>query len=179
MAPKRRTTRLNPETTPAATATTTTTVTNALLQPMIDQGVIAILAKRDANTNGVDNHNSGTGARRNERATRTFYEGMSKAEKQQQPLGKPSGAQCSSQGVCGRACRNKPRLQRRDGQVRERKKKIKSTNHPGFHDLFPEDLPGLPSTRQAEFQIDLIPGAAPVARAPYRLAPSEMKELSE
>ncbi|GJY55352.1 putative reverse transcriptase domain-containing protein [Tanacetum coccineum] len=41
------------------------------------------------------------------------------------------------------------------------------------------DLPGLPSTRQVEFQIDLVPGAAPVARAPYRLAPSEMKELSE
>ncbi|GKB42496.1 putative reverse transcriptase domain-containing protein [Tanacetum coccineum] len=42
-----------------------------------------------------------------------------------------------------------------------------------------EDLPGLPLTRQVEFQIDLVPGAAPVARAPYRLAPSEMKELSE
>ncbi|GJR83533.1 putative reverse transcriptase domain-containing protein [Tanacetum coccineum] len=42
-----------------------------------------------------------------------------------------------------------------------------------------EDLPGLPLTQQVEFQIDLIPGAAPVARAPYRLAPSEMKELSE
>ncbi|GJX42212.1 putative reverse transcriptase domain-containing protein, partial [Tanacetum coccineum] len=46
-------------------------------------------------------------------------------------------------------------------------------------DVFPEDLPGLPPTRQVEFQIDLIPDAAPVARAPYRLAPSEMKELSE
>ncbi|GKF81170.1 hypothetical protein Tco_0239772, partial [Tanacetum coccineum] len=32
---------------------------------------------------------------------------------------------------------------------------------------------------QRKFQIDLIPGAAPIARAPYRLAPSEMKELSE
>ncbi|GJV80751.1 putative reverse transcriptase domain-containing protein [Tanacetum coccineum] len=48
-----------------------------------------------------------------------------------------------------------------------------------FPKVFPEDLPGLPPTRQVEFQIDLIPGAAPVARAPYRLAPSEMKELSE
>ncbi|GKD35880.1 putative reverse transcriptase domain-containing protein, partial [Tanacetum coccineum] len=45
--------------------------------------------------------------------------------------------------------------------------------------VFPEDLPGIPSTRQVEFQIDLIPGAAPVAREPYRLAPSEMKELSD
>ncbi|GKA36441.1 hypothetical protein Tco_0722932 [Tanacetum coccineum] len=41
------------------------------------------------------------------------------------------------------------------------------------------DLPGLPLTRQVEFQIDLIHGAAPAARAPYRLALSEMKELSE
>ncbi|GJZ54506.1 putative reverse transcriptase domain-containing protein [Tanacetum coccineum] len=48
-----------------------------------------------------------------------------------------------------------------------------------FPEVFPEDLPGLPPTRQVEFQIDLIPGAAPVARVPYRLAPSEMKELSE
>ncbi|GJS72517.1 putative reverse transcriptase domain-containing protein [Tanacetum coccineum] len=37
----------------------------------------------------------------------------------------------------------------------------------------------LPPTRQVEFQIDLIPGVAPVARSPYRLAPSEMKELSD
>ncbi|GJW95220.1 putative reverse transcriptase domain-containing protein [Tanacetum coccineum] len=48
-----------------------------------------------------------------------------------------------------------------------------------FPEVFPEELPGLPPTRQVEFQIDLMPGAAPVARAPYRLAPSEMKELSE
>ncbi|GKB46818.1 putative reverse transcriptase domain-containing protein [Tanacetum coccineum] len=47
-----------------------------------------------------------------------------------------------------------------------------------FLEVFPEDLPGLPPVRQVEFQIDLILGAAPVARAPYRLAPSEMQELS-
>nr|GFA62159.1 putative reverse transcriptase domain-containing protein [Tanacetum cinerariifolium] len=48
-----------------------------------------------------------------------------------------------------------------------------------FPKVFPEDLSGLPPTRQVVFQIDLIPGAAPIARAPYRLAPPEMKELSE
>ncbi|GKC43198.1 putative reverse transcriptase domain-containing protein, partial [Tanacetum coccineum] len=48
-----------------------------------------------------------------------------------------------------------------------------------FPDVFPEDLLGLPPTQQVEFQIDLVPSAAPVARAPYRLTPSEMKELSE
>nr|GFA15912.1 putative reverse transcriptase domain-containing protein [Tanacetum cinerariifolium] len=45
-----------------------------------------------------------------------------------------------------------------------------------FLDVFPEELPGLPLVRQVEFQIDLISRAAPVARAPYRLAPSEMQE---
>nr|GFC62684.1 putative reverse transcriptase domain-containing protein [Tanacetum cinerariifolium] len=49
----------------------------------------------------------------------------------------------------------------------------------GSNQVFPEDLPSLPPTRQVEFQIDLVPGAAPVARAPYRLVPSEMKELEE
>ncbi|GJR49852.1 putative reverse transcriptase domain-containing protein [Tanacetum coccineum] len=48
-----------------------------------------------------------------------------------------------------------------------------------FPDVFPEDLPGLPSARPVEFQIDIIPGAAPVAQALYRLAPSKMKELSK
>ncbi|GKA22741.1 reverse transcriptase domain-containing protein [Tanacetum coccineum] len=48
-----------------------------------------------------------------------------------------------------------------------------------FPKVFPEDLPGIPPTRQVEFRIDLVPGATPVARAPYRLAPSEMKELAE
>ncbi|KAJ9555800.1 hypothetical protein OSB04_010414 [Centaurea solstitialis] len=46
-----------------------------------------------------------------------------------------------------------------------------------FPDVFPEDLPGLPSERQVEFHIDLTPGAAPIARTPYRLAPTEMKEM--
>ncbi|GJZ06708.1 reverse transcriptase domain-containing protein [Tanacetum coccineum] len=48
-----------------------------------------------------------------------------------------------------------------------------------FLEVFPEDLPGLPPIRQEEFQIDLISGAAPVTRAPYRLAPLEMQELSD
>ncbi|GKD37366.1 putative reverse transcriptase domain-containing protein [Tanacetum coccineum] len=45
----------------------------------------------------------------------------------------------------------------------------------GFSKVFPEDLPGLPPARQVEFQIDLVPGAAPVARSPYRLALSKMQ----
>ncbi|GKA58124.1 putative reverse transcriptase domain-containing protein [Tanacetum coccineum] len=41
-----------------------------------------------------------------------------------------------------------------------------------------KDLSGLPPQRQVEFRTDLIPGAMPVAKSPYRLAPSEMQELS-
>nr|GEU45233.1 hypothetical protein [Tanacetum cinerariifolium] len=47
-----------------------------------------------------------------------------------------------------------------------------------FPEVFPKDLPGLPPTRQVEFQIDLVPGAAPVAQASYRLAPLKIQELS-
>nr|GEW35373.1 putative reverse transcriptase domain-containing protein [Tanacetum cinerariifolium] len=48
-----------------------------------------------------------------------------------------------------------------------------------FLEVFPEDLPGIPHICQLEFQIDLIRGAVPVARAPYQLAPSKMQELSD
>ncbi|GJT62926.1 putative reverse transcriptase domain-containing protein [Tanacetum coccineum] len=47
-----------------------------------------------------------------------------------------------------------------------------------FHGVFPEDLSGLPPSREVEFYIDLILGAMPVAKSPYRLAPTEMQELS-
>ncbi|GJS82883.1 putative reverse transcriptase domain-containing protein [Tanacetum coccineum] len=48
-----------------------------------------------------------------------------------------------------------------------------------FPKVFPDDLSGLPPPRQVKFRIELMPGSAPVTRAPYRLAPSEMKELSD
>nr|GFA54503.1 putative reverse transcriptase domain-containing protein [Tanacetum cinerariifolium] len=48
-----------------------------------------------------------------------------------------------------------------------------------FLEVFPEDLLGIPPARPVEFQIDLVPGVVPVARAPYRLAPSEIKELAK
>ncbi|GJT10030.1 putative reverse transcriptase domain-containing protein [Tanacetum coccineum] len=53
-------------------------------------------------------------------------------------------------------------------------------NVPVIHDfleVFLEEFPGLPPSRQVEFRIDFVPGAAPVICAPYRLAPSKMKEL--
>nr|GEZ42323.1 putative reverse transcriptase domain-containing protein [Tanacetum cinerariifolium] len=48
-----------------------------------------------------------------------------------------------------------------------------------FLEVFSEDFPGLPLARHVEFQIDLVPRAEPITRAPYRLVPTEMKELSD
>ncbi|GJY38310.1 putative reverse transcriptase domain-containing protein [Tanacetum coccineum] len=48
-----------------------------------------------------------------------------------------------------------------------------------FPEVFPDDFPGLPPPRQLEFRIELVLGAAPIVRAPYCLAPSELKELSD
>ncbi|GJT00714.1 putative reverse transcriptase domain-containing protein, partial [Tanacetum coccineum] len=70
MAPKRATRSTPVTTTTAPTATTTTNVTNAQLQAMIDQGVSAALAARDATRNGTDSHSSGTGVRGSERVAR-------------------------------------------------------------------------------------------------------------
>ncbi|GJV55073.1 putative reverse transcriptase domain-containing protein [Tanacetum coccineum] len=70
MAPKRATRSTRATTTPAPTATTTTNVTNAQLQAMINEGVSAALAARDATRNGTDSHSSGTGVRGSERIAR-------------------------------------------------------------------------------------------------------------
>ncbi|GJZ03355.1 hypothetical protein Tco_0536630 [Tanacetum coccineum] len=66
MAPKRKTTRLNPcaTPTPVIDTHTTTSVTNAQIQAMINEGVTTALAARDATRNGDDSHTSRTGARR-------------------------------------------------------------------------------------------------------------------
>ncbi|GKC44851.1 hypothetical protein Tco_1062573 [Tanacetum coccineum] len=47
-----------------------------------------------------------------------------------------------------------------------------------FPNVFPKDLPGLPPSREAEFRIYLVPEAMPISKSPYRLAPTEMQELS-
>ena len=46
-----------------------------------------------------------------------------------------------------------------------------------FTDVFPEDLPGMPIDREIDFCIDVIPGAQPVSKIPYRMATVELKEL--
>ncbi|GJS55562.1 hypothetical protein Tco_0628924 [Tanacetum coccineum] len=71
---------------------------------------------------------------------------------------------------------------RRDSRTEKKLEKKRLEDVPVFRDfldLVPEDLPGFPSTRQVKFQINLVPGATPVARAPNRLAYSEIQELSK
>ncbi|GKB41438.1 putative reverse transcriptase domain-containing protein [Tanacetum coccineum] len=72
---------------------------------------------------------------------------------------------------------NKMLIVESDKEV-ERRKRLEACVICDFPEVFPEELPGLPPPRQVEFRIDLVPGAAPVARVPYRLAPSKMRELS-
>ncbi|GJR76093.1 putative reverse transcriptase domain-containing protein [Tanacetum coccineum] len=55
-------------------------------------------------------------------------------------------------------------------------------SHPvvqNFPDVFPDELPGLPPEREVEFMIELIPGAQPISKAPYRMTPVELKELKD
>jgi hypothetical protein len=46
-----------------------------------------------------------------------------------------------------------------------------------FLDMFPDDMPGMPPKRVIEFKIELLPGTAPLAKAPYKMSPVELKEL--
>ncbi|GJV99706.1 putative reverse transcriptase domain-containing protein [Tanacetum coccineum] len=55
-------------------------------------------------------------------------------------------------------------------------------SHPvvqNFHNVFLDELPGLPPEREGEFTIELIPGAQPISKAPYKMAPVELKELKD
>nr|GFC11480.1 putative reverse transcriptase domain, aspartic peptidase domain protein [Tanacetum cinerariifolium] len=48
-----------------------------------------------------------------------------------------------------------------------------------FPDVFPDELPGIPPVREVKFNIELIPGSEPISKAPYRMAPIELKELKD
>ncbi|GJV64790.1 hypothetical protein Tco_1475618 [Tanacetum coccineum] len=193
---------------------------------MIDQGVTAALAARDANrsTNGDDSHNSGTGVRRTERAAREghwvgtethCYEcrvfrdilrgnDQSKRNNKQLWFVKHQAIIVCAEKIVRIPWGNETLIVHGDGSNRgnearlyiipytktqeymlkgcpiflanitTKEKEDKSEKKRledvlivrDFLDVFPEDLPGLPPTRQVEFQINLIPGAAPVARAP-------------
>ena len=63
---------------------------------------------------------------------------------------------------------------------KSKEKKLDPTEVPvvrEFIDIFLEELPGLPPSREISFKIELLPGTGPISKAPYRMAPAELKEL--
>ncbi|GJS46673.1 putative reverse transcriptase domain-containing protein, partial [Tanacetum coccineum] len=91
--------------------------------------------------------------------------------------------ECDAVIVCGKKevyvpYKNKTLVVKGDREKEPSKKQLQDVLViRNFPEVFPDDLPGLPPPRHVEFRIELVPGAAPAARAPYRLAPFELKEL--
>ncbi|GJV23942.1 putative reverse transcriptase domain-containing protein [Tanacetum coccineum] len=173
--PPRRTTRA----TPATTTTPTTTVTDAQLQALIDRGVAAALAERDASKSrdGDNSHDSEPAKKASATQRECTY---TTSEVPAYEIQK----QLNWKDIVG--------LTRPDhGSVKATITVTSGVNCPKTEEWKSMGIGAgngnavarlmtcrvIHQTRQGNFQIDLIPGAAPVARAPYRLAPSEMKEL--
>ncbi|GJU19909.1 putative reverse transcriptase domain-containing protein [Tanacetum coccineum] len=112
---------------------------------------------------------------------RTFAERHRSSKKKPYEGSKPLCPKCNyhHDGPCAPKCHKCNRVGHLARDCRSPANTNASNNQRGTRVVFPEDLSGLPPTRQVEFQINLIPGVALVARAPYRLAPSKMKELSD
>nr|GEX85771.1 putative reverse transcriptase domain-containing protein [Tanacetum cinerariifolium] len=131
-------------------------MSDATIKALVARSVADALAEHEANIsrNGDDNLDSGTGSRRTERATpECTYNDFLKC----QPFN------------------FKGALQEVLPEVKEQEIRNQAGNDGATARAY---AVGIPLARQVEFQINLVPGAAPVARMPYRLAPSEMKELS-
>nr|GFB86634.1 putative reverse transcriptase domain-containing protein [Tanacetum cinerariifolium] len=165
MAPKR-TTRSTPViTTP--TPETTTSVTNAQLQAMIDQGVTAALVAHDANRNGDDSHTSGMGRPMQGHFKRECPKLKNNNNQGNQVGNAKAQAKVYAVGKAGGNPDNNIVTANITATKDEDKSKGKRLEDlpviQEFPEVFPEDLSGIPPTRQVEFQINLIPGAAPVA----------------
>ncbi|GJS18014.1 putative reverse transcriptase domain-containing protein [Tanacetum coccineum] len=169
-----------------------TTVRQETKEALIERDVVAVLVDGDADRsrNGDDNHDSGTSGRRQVSTVRECtYTDFLKC----QPMnfkgtdGVAVGhdiAYAMPWKTLKKMMTDKYCLRTHvtTKKAKDKSKEKRLEDVPivqDFPEVFLEDLSGIPPTRQVEFQIDLIPDAAPVARAPYRLAPSEMKELSD
>ncbi|GJZ44660.1 putative reverse transcriptase domain-containing protein [Tanacetum coccineum] len=179
-----------------ATATATTPITDAAIRALITQGVADALAGSSGNAN----------ADKNQRPTRTNQQGTGcyecgaqghfkreclKLKNKNQGNQGRNGNDPAKVCVVGNARINPDsnvvtgcqvilaHVTTKETEDKSEEKRLEDVPIVrDFPKVFPEDLPGLSSTRQVEFQIDLIPGVEPVARAPYRLAPSKMKEFA-
>ncbi|GJX80756.1 hypothetical protein Tco_0328905 [Tanacetum coccineum] len=189
MAPKRatRSTRA-PPVTPTPNETTTT-VTQAQLQALIDQGVAAAMAEAEASRARNGYNSNGSGPRPAQTARECSYSELQLPfGLQRHEAGKNDRWHQLKVYVVGNAGQTHDTSLRR-GKYMEKDFLFFGTYHAkrgwktksggekrllksfqfvqDFPEVFPEDLPGLPPTRQVEFQIDLVPGAAPVAKAPF------------
>nr|GEX00816.1 putative reverse transcriptase domain-containing protein [Tanacetum cinerariifolium] len=164
--------------------------------PAQPEGIAKALAVRDAdrNTNGDDSHVLGTGARRTERVTREPEKKMTDKYCPRGEMNKPKSELWNLRVKSNDVVSYNQRFQelallcvRMFPEESDKIERYVGGLPEVIHEsvvasrlkTMQEDLSGLPPTRQVEFQIDLIPDAAPVARAPYRLALSEMKDLSD
>ncbi|GKC74231.1 putative reverse transcriptase domain-containing protein [Tanacetum coccineum] len=84
---------------------------------------------------------------------------------------------CAASGTCFK-CGQAGHLQMVDCKKKQWAQYLQS-DYSEFQDVFPEELPGIPPIRDVEFNIELIPGAEPISKAPYRMAPIELKELKD
>ncbi|GKC06103.1 putative reverse transcriptase domain-containing protein, partial [Tanacetum coccineum] len=99
--------------------------------------------------------------------------------KNQRGIGASQKATCYECGNQGHYRRDCPEQKNQNHEIQIGGAGARGVVLQDFPEVFPEDLSSLPLTRQVEFQINLVPGATSVARAPYRLAPFEMKKLME
>nr|GEW06004.1 putative reverse transcriptase domain-containing protein [Tanacetum cinerariifolium] len=158
----------------------------------MDQKLLGIADHQADNKRKFDNTSRNQQPfKRNNNVARAYAAGS--GEKKPYEGTKPLCPKCNfnHDGPCGPKCTNYKRTGHIDQDYKSRAANTNNNNnnnnykngrataaYQGVPTCFECGAQGLLSTRQVEFQIDLIPGSAPVARAPYRLAPSEMKELS-
>nr|GEX22382.1 hypothetical protein [Tanacetum cinerariifolium] len=136
--------------------------------------------KRKADDSFRNNHGHQQQPLKRQNVAKVYNMGTGKKKSYSGNLPKCTKCHFYHNGPCTQKCHKCNKISAKKEEDKSEGKQLKDVPIiRDFSEVFPEDLSSLPPARLVEFQIDLIPGATPVARAPYRLAPSEMKELSE
>nr|GEV53034.1 reverse transcriptase domain-containing protein [Tanacetum cinerariifolium] len=144
------------------------------------------------NYSGNNNRNSGNGRdQRNmgQQSNRSANFGFQQSRGPSEGYSYPVCTTCGRRhlGECRRAADKKPGASGRVFAITE-DHATNTSDVPSIHDqpivsefldVFPDELPGIPLVREGEFNIELIPGAEPISKAPYRMAPIELKELKD
>nr|GEV50160.1 putative reverse transcriptase domain-containing protein [Tanacetum cinerariifolium] len=126
------------------------------------------------NRNGNGGNDNGQGGNRNGNGQGGNRNGDGRGDR-------PVACECTYQDFikCNHSISKEQKVTMKENKDKSEEKQLKDVSTVrDFLKVFPEDLLELPPIRKVEFQIDLVPGVAPVTRASYRLAPSKMQELS-